>query len=435
MNVTFDNKEGNESLGYVGSFRAHYSCRICLMSKEECEHATKEDLSKYRNRDNYDEALRIIKDSTSVDFIETKGIKYECSLNKLDYFHILNNYNVDLMHDIYEGIVRHLLLHLIEYCVDKDVFTFDLMSAYVENFDYGRLNRHSNPSTLLAKKNVGQNASQIRCLILHLPFIFLDFKDNSFVQELWPGVISLLTIIRIIHSADLYETDLKKLENAVSDHLTFVKTVFQTTLLPKHHNLLHYATVTRLVGPVVHLSTMRYETKHKAFTDQAKLTNSFANIGQYISLRHQQSSSLTKKYEDDVRIGKLKLIDLLKPHAYEHIVSQYFKPLADVQITSWAKINSDYYCKELFLVHEKCLFEIQEIFYFENKVFFLCTHFKVTEFDQFLNSVMITPSVPSIRKIIKHSDLNSSKSYERKFVGTNIYIINDTLEIERLIEE
>lgn len=433
INTTFDNKEGNGSFGFVESFRANYSCRICLMSRDECQQATKEDLSKYRNRENYAEALRIIKNSTHVDYTETRGIKYECSLNKLGYFHILDNYNVDLMHDIYEGIVRFFLQRLIELCVDSKVFTFDLISAYVENFYYGKLNQHNIPSTLLDKKNVGQNSSQIRCLMLHLPYIFLDFKNHPFVQKIWSGVTSLLTIIRIVHSADLFECDLKKLENAISEHLTFVKTVFQTTLLPKHHNLLHYASVTRLVGPVVHMSTMRYEAKHKAFTDQIKLTNNFMNIGQYISLRNQQLSALTKKYGNIVRIGKLNSIDLLKSHSYDHIASQYFKNLTDVKITGWAKVNSNFYSKELFLVHESSLYEIQEIFYFKSSIFFLCTQFKTIKFDPFLNSIMINEIFPRIRKIINQNDLISPKSYERKIDGEDIFIINDSLEIDRLI--
>lgn len=202
------------------------------------------------------------------------------------------------------------------------MFTFDEIAAYVENFNYGKLNRHNIPSTLLDKKNVGQSASQIRCLLLHLPFIFLNFKHHPKVAEIWPGVISLLKIIRIVHSADLYERDLEELDEAVTEHLEVVKIVLKSKLSPKHHILTHYGSITRLVGPTVHMSTIRFESKHKSFTDQAKLTHNFMNIGQYVALRHQQLSSLTKKYQENVRIGKLTSIDTFKSHSFD-IVSVF----------------------------------------------------------------------------------------------------------------
>lgn len=432
-NITFDNYEGNKSLGYVGSFRAHYWCRMCLMSREECQRATKDDPSKYRNRENYAEALRIIENSTNVDYKETKGIKFECAMNKLHYFHILDNYNVDLVHDLYEGVVRLFMQTVLDFLIAEKVFTFEEISAYVANFDYGKLNRQNIPSTLLDKKNIGQNASQIRCLLLHLPFVMLDFKDHPSVKKVWPGVSSLLTIIRIIHSADLYESDLNKLDETITFHLEFVQEFLEILLTPKYHTLLHYPPIMRFVGPVVHMSTMRYESKHKAFTDQAHHTNNFMNIGRYIALRHQQQCALTEMYQENVQIGKLKSIDELNFHSFEHIVAQYFGKLFDVKFTNWARVNSNYYAKGLFVVHEKCLYEIQNIFCKQKEIYLLCSQFVVEEFDSFLNSILIKKTASNVRKIIPQSELLSPKSYERKSDEEKIYIINDTMEIDRLI--
>lgn len=166
MNATFDNLGGNASLGFVESFSARFSCRICVMSKEESQQMTKEDRSKFRTRESYAESLAVVADSVSVDFKESKGVKYACGLNALKYFHIIDNYNVDVMHDLYEGAVPFLLQQIIQYCVKAKVFTFDQIASYVENFDYGKLNRHNIPSTLLDKKTIGQNSSQVRCLML-----------------------------------------------------------------------------------------------------------------------------------------------------------------------------------------------------------------------------------------------------------------------------
>lgn len=433
MDATFDNLGGNSSLGFVESFRATYYCRICTMSREECEQATKEDTSKYRTQENYSDALQIIKDSSHVDFKDTRGIKTTCSLNKLKYFHIIDNYNVDLMHDIYEGTVPFLLENLIEHCVSKKVFTFNEIAAYVENFDYGKLNRRNIPSTLLEKKGIGQNSSQVRCLMLHLPFIFFDFKEHPIVKKLWVGVESMLKIIKIVHSADLYENDLIELGKAVSVHLSFIKTVFGSALRPKHHFMLHYETVIRMVGPIVHMSTMRYEAKHKAFTDQAKTSNNFMNIGQWIVLRNQQFSSLKTKYEDNISIGKLRKIDQAISYAHEQIIRQYFREILEVKITTWAQVNSNYYSKNFFISHENTLFEIRSILHFRNDLYLLCSKFQIVVYDSFLNSVIIREMLPNDIKIIKESDLNSPKSYERKLIDSRTCIIVDTLDIDRII--
>lgn len=432
-NATFDNAGGNASLGFVECFNARYSCRVCMLPKEETQSATRENKLEYRTRETYLNALEIIDDSSHVDVKETKGIKRRCSLNKLKYFHILDNFNFDPMHDIYEGIAPFFLQRLIESLVEKKVFSFATAVAYIENFDYGKLNRQNIPSTFIDKKNVGQSSSQLRCLLLHLPFIFYDFKDHPEIKDAWIGVTTLLNIIKYVHSADLYDRDLHVFEDLITQHLTFVKTYFNVNLIPKHHNLTHYASAIRLVGPVVHMSTMRYESKHKSFTDQAKLSNNHMNIGNYIARRHQQLSCFKTKYEDDVKMGMLRIVDGTLLNEFEYLLYNYFKKLEEVRAVAWARVNSNHYVKKLFVIDTNILFEIEAILHFRNEIYFLCTQFKIKSFNSFLNSVLIEANSPISQRVIKHNDLSSTKSYEKKIIDGNFYIIADCLEIDRIM--
>lgn len=93
---TFDNLGANTALGFVESFRSHYSCRICEMSRDDCKLSCKENLSMYRTKETYAEQLEIISKSEKVDFKKTKGVKRYCVLNDLQYFHIFEN-----LHGIY----------------------------------------------------------------------------------------------------------------------------------------------------------------------------------------------------------------------------------------------------------------------------------------------------------------------------------------------
>lgn len=399
------------------------------MTKAECQKAVVEDKSKYRTKQNYAAALDIVKKSYSVDIKCTTGIRYECNLNNSRYFHIIDNRNNDILHDLHEGTVPSLIENLIGHCIKVKVFSLEQINSYVEFFDFGRLNQNYIPTSLtLGAKSLGQNASQIRCIMLNLPFIFYDFKDNEEVLKIWESVTTILEIIRIVHSSDLYEEDLVRLDNAVSKHIQCIKKFFGQHALPKHHNMTHYASNIRHVGPIVHQSTMKYERKHKDFTDIANKTNNFVNIGQTMALKHQQISSIKTNYGDVVNHSKLKSNSL-----NYSFVCQFYKSTPHVLTMDRLKINSDLYMKKLFLIHDSRLFEINEIFKIEDDFHFLVHQYEIFEHDAFLNSVKIKLFQPTVRSIIKHSYLRVTKSFESKQINENMFIFIDTIEMYRLM--
>lgn len=404
------------------------------MPKEECQRSTVENFSKYRTRENYNESLKKVEESCKVDLKETEGIKYECALNKLKYFHIINNYNADIMHDLYEGCVPFLLTQFFENCIANKVFSLNDLSAYVDNFDFGKLNQHNIPSTITDGKIMKQNASQTRCLMLHLPFLLHDFKENATIKKLWPCVVSILEIISIVHSSDILENDLCRLSNAVQTHLECIINFFDKNLRPKHHFLTHYATIIRLVGPIVHNSTMRYESVHKCFTDLAKMTRNFRDIGSYIAERHQQMSSLKSSYENTVKFGKKTKLDM-RPENYTSFLNERFNNSTHkLETTKWLQINSIRYQEKLFVIHENHLFEIRKILVVSNNFFLLCSKYEISDYDSFLNSVKIYEFLPINYVLINQSNLRSQKSYERKHLYNDQYIIVDTLELYRLYQ-
>lgn len=403
------------------------------MPKDECQRSTVEDLSKYRTLETYNKALEIVEDSYKVDLKKTEGIKYECALNKLEYFHIINNYNVDIMHDLYEGCVPFLLTNLFDNCIANKVFSSEDISAYVDNFDYGKLNQHNIPSTITDGKTIKQNSSQTRCLLLHLPFLLYDFKENTIIEALWPSVISMLTIITIVHSTNNSENDLCRLSKAVQLHLECVQIFVGKNLLPKHHFLTHYASIIRLIGPIVYNSTMKYETKHKSFTDLAKVTKNFRDICSYIAVRHQQTSSIKPKYKNDVKYGKTRTFDKNNSENYISLLSDKFNNSTDkLETTKWLQINSFRYHETLFVIHSNNLFEIKKMFFVREKFFFVCSRYEISEYDSFLNSVKVKEFLPINYILIDQSTLRSQTSYERKYLNHDQYIIMDTLELYNL---
>lgn len=83
----------------------------------------------------------MIENSTKVDFEKTKGIKRDCALNKLQYFHTMENFSVDLMHDIPERIIPSILHQLFQYCIEKRICSEKELVQKIQFHDYGALNR------------------------------------------------------------------------------------------------------------------------------------------------------------------------------------------------------------------------------------------------------------------------------------------------------
>lgn len=109
VNCTFDNLGGNQIYGLTKSLSATFFCRMCICTREETRQLTIDLPDKYRDRSNYEEALRIIEESSKINVKETKGIGEYCVLNEFANFQIFENWTANVMHDLCEGKIRTLL--------------------------------------------------------------------------------------------------------------------------------------------------------------------------------------------------------------------------------------------------------------------------------------------------------------------------------------
>lgn len=165
VDLSGDNLGMNTSLCMTECFRLRYYCRICTRSSDECLRATTDDLSKYRDIDHYEEMLQIISDSEKVDLKQTFGIKRYCMLNDLKHFHIFKNYNVDIMHDLCEGVVSFLLNNVFLHLLSKKVLKENDLKDLIKFYQYPKKFRRDKPSILnLTRSSLGQNATQMKCL-------------------------------------------------------------------------------------------------------------------------------------------------------------------------------------------------------------------------------------------------------------------------------
>lgn len=106
-----DNLGLNSILEFSKSFSANHFYCLCKVNKLRSKELCEEDISCMRNIDSYyiDVAIQ--------NFSET-GIYKESILNQIQSFHATQNFFVDTMHDLYEGVCHYDMCHIIKYFIN-----------------------------------------------------------------------------------------------------------------------------------------------------------------------------------------------------------------------------------------------------------------------------------------------------------------------------
>lgn len=129
-------------LGFTESFMSNYPCRFCKCSKIECNYETVQNNNKLRNEDNYKLDLAMNNNSLS-------GIKEICVWNQIPSFHVTQNYSVDIMHDVLEGVCNYDLAPLLNNFITKfKYFSLDTLNNRIQCFNYGPVENQNRPPFL-----------------------------------------------------------------------------------------------------------------------------------------------------------------------------------------------------------------------------------------------------------------------------------------------
>lgn len=95
------------------------------------------------------------------------GLKYNSTLNGLQFFHVCNNFSLDIMHDILEGVAQYELKLLFEYLSENILSKPDLLSR-IYAFDYGYVECKNRPTRInldSSGNSIGLNSIRTLCLV------------------------------------------------------------------------------------------------------------------------------------------------------------------------------------------------------------------------------------------------------------------------------
>lgn len=439
FNIAGDNLGINVLFGFSAGFNARYFCRFCTSTKEETQTMVEENTSKIRTAASHEAQIKKISLNPDLNLQETKGVHKNCLFNELSSFHVCRNVSADIMHDVLEGIVPYFLQEFFKYAIREKVCCESDIIRRVRDFNYGTLNSRNKPSLIrIERKNLGQNATQSYCIMVHLPFLFIDKKN--ILNEVWPIMISLLDCMRILFSFKLNDSDRKTLAQRSKEHLNGMVRVFKASLKPKHHNMTHHPRVICETGPLRFASMMKYELKHKFFTDVARKTNNFVNIAKTMAEAHQ--AYICTQFES--------MKDIIEPSSRKYLLSKdvnfesyrsCIQSIQEIDIQQcfallFLKYNGRMFRKGLFIFHEKIYYKIVHVIQSSENYYLACLKYKFIGFDHSLNSIEIHESDNSSENyfVINIQHLTISDTFEQKKANNSIFIIAEHLELLEVLQ-
>ncbi|KAL3972940.1 RAD51-associated protein 1 [Sarotherodon galilaeus] len=290
IQVTGDNLGLHSLFGFVESFAARYCCRFCLLEKDCFQSVFCEDDSGVvlRTLDMHKQHCESVQRDPTLPHV--CGVKRTCLLNSLKYFNTANNFSVDIMHDILEGVAQLEVKLVLQY-IQENFLSAEQLAGRIHAFDYGFNQQRNRPPRVKlfdGSNDLGLNAIQCWCLLRNVPLMFGDLVQVG--DSYWHLLLLLLQIVNIVFSPVLSEGMTIYLKHLIIDHHKLFKQLFPTlSLLPKHHFMIHYPRSIRNIGPILHMWCMRYEAKHNFFKKQLK---SFKNITMTLAKKHQSCMAM-----------------------------------------------------------------------------------------------------------------------------------------------
>ena len=352
--VVGDNLALHSLGGFSQSFNSGKCCRFCLADVTEQQTAFDESKVTLRNPETY---RRHISDLRAAEFPTDKkqacGIYAESALCSLHEDFPIERLVPDVAHDLLEGVVPYVLVLILTELINAKLFSLSFINNRISSFDFKERNRPQKLCKVKGKLKVKQTASEMWLLLRVLPLLLGDCVPQNHI--IWTLLINLCQLVENILAPQFTNGAIMYLEELTSSWLTDLKACFPDfRIKPKFHHMIHYGTQIRRHGPLRHLWTLRYESKHGPLKKAAQRANNRKNLPKTIALRHQQALALTlddESYMSSERASEFKSTTADPLQMPEELQAQI---TASMQTGSSVSVGSTQYCVgDTLLIREK----------------------------------------------------------------------------------
>ncbi|CAG9763786.1 unnamed protein product [Ceutorhynchus assimilis] len=287
--VVGDNLGSHQIGGFVESFSTETRfCRYCDISKFPDRKNNNCLFGKLRTKENYE------CDANMASFNGiSNGVKTNSVLNELQYFHVcLPGLPPCLAHDLLEGVVAIDTMVYLNYLVKQKKITYSEINKELDDLNFEFKPRQSFPPIKKSDK-LGGNASQNLYVLNCLPFAMYTKANISRFEKAWVLLHKMRTIVNIVLSFNLTVEHIAFLKSLIFEYISERSVSFpDDKLKPKHHFLCHYPYLIKCFGPLRHLWTLRFESKHRYFKNIIKHSQNFINILKTMAEKHQYMQAL-----------------------------------------------------------------------------------------------------------------------------------------------
>lgn len=353
--VSSDNLGAHSFAGFQESFNVERFCRFCLAGRNEIQTVSvRSGTFPIRTKLSYNDAIKTLKEqeTSTVD-----GVKRECVLNELSYFHCVTGFPPDFLHDLLEGIVPVELGLCLKTLIGRKYFTFEELNTAIQNFPYRFSDSTNRPQkitkTFTVNGTIGGNGHENWTLLRLLPLLIGDkIPENDCV---WGVILELKDIVEVLASSVFTEEKLCYLEAKIHEHRQLLQEAFpEFKLRPKHHFIEHYPYLIRCFGPLLDFWTIRFEAKHSFFKKVVRDVNNFKNILHTLACRHQLMLAYYMDtptlFKPAVKVEKISVVALhCLDSSVKSTIKSQFSSVTTVSLATNATIHGTKYTRGMFL--------------------------------------------------------------------------------------
>ena len=360
-----DTQAAHKVGGFKGSAAfAHRICRSCMATKDDIQSSFYEELFTLRTPEQHEQQCRLLMGINRHRLSIEYGINRTSILEEVPGFSVATGLPLDIMHDLFEGVVHYELKLFLLYCTSNNLFSIETLNNRLGSYDFGAEDKPSliNQSSLdQPNKKFSQSAAQVITLVRNLPMLIADKIPEGNTN--WYSMLLLIKICQLalspIHSFDT----VPYLRVLVEEKLQLYSRLYPTsTMKLKMHHMVHYPSQIERFGPLLHSWTMRHEAK-LSFIKRSSRRGNFKNIVKTVVKHHQLWLCYQLHCEDHILYPEPHLspkprVSCLSQEC-ENIISQLVKLEPSLQCEcslnhhNWLKIHSSMYKLGMFVLLER----------------------------------------------------------------------------------
>lgn len=285
LNFVADNLGLHQLNGLQISFSGNNPCRMCRVTAVNLKGQNELNMDIQKTREEYD---RIVADG-NIDEMHNYGIDVRCVFNQLNHFHCMENVTADIMHDILEGHLQVAIPLVIRDAVAHG-FSLTTINNAINSFGFIGSDNENPPRPIFLPDRVPdsgdsfkQTAHTAHILVKLLPLIF-HFAGIRYASPIWAMFLKFQRILDILWAPEIDEATILMLEQMIKNYLKeFHENGGNMTV--KSHLMLHYPRIIREMGPIIFLSAIRFEAKHRNSMGYAKVNRCHKNLPMTLSTK------------------------------------------------------------------------------------------------------------------------------------------------------